>query len=297
MELVQIAIWGVLVFTTVGLIFGIALAGAARKFHVPMNPKIEQVQENLPAANCGACGYGACQAYAEHVVEEADVSPTLCIPGGQEIAISIGEITGKAVGEIKPVVASLRCSGSRSVATQQAEYVGIHSCAAAALSFGGAKSCKFGCLGLGDCVQACAFDAMAIGQTGIVEIDEVNCTGCGLCVDACPKLCLDMIPREHRVVLSCLTEDQGKVVKGFCTVGCIRCSKCIKKCPAQAISFVGEAIVVDHEPCIAYGPGCHEICIEVCPTEIIHLPDRLPLADVAKKARDLKAHEGMKEAG
>ncbi len=286
MDLVQVAIWGVLVFTTVGLIFGIALAGAARKFHVPMNPKIEAVQENLPAANCGACGYGACQAYAEHVVEDADVSPTLCSAGGKEVAISIGEITGKAVGDVKEEVANLRCSGTLSVAKQQANYVGIHSCAAAALSFGGAKSCKFGCLGLGDCVQVCAFDAMEIGDSGIVEINETNCTGCGLCLNACPKQCIIMTPRDHRVALSCLTEDQGKVVKSLCTVGCIRCSKCIKKCPAEAISFVGEAIVVDHVSCIAYGPSCNEICVEVCPTEIIHLPHSLPITAVEKKERD-----------
>lgn len=286
MELFQIAIWGVLVFTIVGLLFGMALAGAARKFHVPMNPKIEAVQDNLPSANCGACGYGACQSYAEHVVEEGDVSPTLCTPGGQEVAISIGELTGKEVGEIKEVVATLTCSGSFSVAKKQAEYVGINTCSAATISFGGPKNCKYGCLGLGDCVKVCAFDAMEIGDAGIVEISDTNCTGCGLCIDACPKLCIDMISRKHRVLLSCLTKEKGvRAVEKTCAVGCIQCKLCIKACPAKAISLMNGLVKVDHESCSAYGSTCNEVCIEVCPTEIIHLPHNEPISAKEKKEK------------
>ena len=283
MELLPIALWGILVFTVLGLLFGIALAAAARRFHVPSNPVIDEVKENLPSANCGACGYGGFAAYADEVVEDASVSPTLCTPGGQEIAITIGELTGKEVGEIKPVVASLRCSGTTSVAKQQAEYIGIHTCSAAVLSFGGPKACKFGCMGLADCVRVCSFDAMEMGDSGVVEIDTDKCTGCGLCVDACPKICLDMVPRGHRVLLSCLTQERGKAVKNTCLVGCIQCQLCIKKCPAEAISFIDDAIVVDHVACQAYGPDCNEICIEVCPTEIIHLPGRDPVVDKKKK--------------
>jgi len=284
MELLQIAIWGVLVFTIVGLLFGMALAGAARRFHVPMNPTVEAVQDNLPSANCGACGYGACQSYAEHVVEDGDVSPTLCTPGGQEVAFTIGELTGKEVGEIKEEVATLICSGSISVAKQQAEYEGIRTCSAATISFGGPKSCKFGCLGLGDCIKVCAFDAMEIGESGIVEIDHEKCTGCGLCIDACPKLCLDMTSREYRVLLSCLTKEKGvKAVEKTCAVGCIQCKLCIKACPAEAIAIVGNLIKVDHGICIGYGPSCNEACVEVCPTEIIHLPAHDPITAKEKK--------------
>lgn len=288
MDLFQVVLWGVLVFTVLGLFFGIALAGAARRFHVPVNPLIEEVRENLPSANCGACGFAGCQSYAEKVVEDEKVSPTLCTPGGKVVAIDISRLTGKVMGEIKEVVAVLRCSGTSSVAKQQAEYDGIRTCSAANLSFGGAKACKYGCLGLGDCVRVCSFDAMRIGDSGIVEIDYAKCTGCGLCIGACPKECLVSYPRQHRVALTCQTKDKGKAVKQTCQVGCVQCMACIKACPANAISLNDGALEIDHVACMAYGPSCNEICVTVCPTDIIHHPGQQPITDKPnpKKARD-----------
>jgi len=290
-DLLSVALWGVMVFTLMGMFFGVALAAAARKFHVPANPVVEEVNENLPSANCGACGYGGCAAYAEEVVVNSDVAPTLCAPGGEEIAVEIGHLTGKEVGEIRDEVARLRCYGTNSMAKQQAEYEGISTCVAAMLSFGGPKSCKFGCLGLGDCVRVCQFDAMVINDLGIVEIDVTKCTGCAVCIDACPKDVLLMYPRSHRVVLSCLTQEKGKTVKDSCMVGCIQCQLCIKKCPAQAIAYRDGAIDVNHFMCKHYGPECNEICVEVCPTEILHLPGMIPDPDKQAKAKAAKQAE------
>lgn len=300
MDLLHIALWGVLVFTTLGLFFGIALASAARKFHVPVNPQVEEVRENLPSANCGACGFAGCQTYAERVVEDDNVSPSLCTPGGKVVAIDVSRITKKTMGEIKEVVAMLRCSGVDSVARKQAEYDGIHTCLGANLAFGGAKACKFGCLGLGDCVRVCTFDAMKIGASGIVEIDYTKCTGCGLCLDVCPKDCLVSYPRAHRVALTCQAKGKGKEVKETCTVGCVRCQACIKKCPAKAISIdaVGN-LSIDHKACVAYGPGCEEICVTVCPTDIMHHPGQQPDPNKpkpkksAKQAGKAEAEEGV----
>jgi len=293
-NLLSIALWGVLVFTTMGLIFGIALAAAARRFHVPSNPVVDEVNENLPAANCGACGFAGCHAYAEQVVENPDIAPTLCAPGGADVAVEIGQLTGKEVGEMRDEVARLRCYGTNTLARQQAEYEGINTCVAATLSFGGPKSCKFGCLGLGDCVRVCQFDAMKINNLGIVEIDVTKCTGCAVCIDACPKNVLIMYPREHRVILSCLTQAKGKAVKDTCTVGCIQCQLCIKECPAKAIDFRDGAIDINHFMCRHYGPACKEICVEVCPTDIIHLPGMIP--DPDKKAKAKAAAAEAKEA-
>ena len=289
MELFQVALWGVLVFTVVGLFFGIALAGAARRFHVPVNPLVEEVRENLPSANCGACGFAGCQSYAEKVVEDESVSPSLCTPGGKDIAIDISRLTGKIMGEMKEVVAMLRCSGADSVARKQAEYDGIHTCLGANMAFGGAKACKYGCLGLGDCVRVCNFDAMKIGASGIVEIDYQKCTGCGVCLDVCPKDCLISYPRQHRVALTCQSKGKGKAVKDTCTVGCIQCQACIKECPAKAISIIDGILDIDHVACMAYGPSCEEICVTVCPTDIIHHPGQQPDANKPKPKKPAKA--------
>ena len=294
MDLLAVAIWGVLVFTIVGLIFGVALAAAARKFHVSVNPTIEVVKDNLPSANCGACGFAGCQSYAEKVVDEPDVKPTLCTPGGKEIAVAIGELTGKPVGEIKEEVAALRCYGVASMARQQAEYDGIRSCAAATLAFGGPKACKYGCIGLGDCIKVCAFDAITPTQQGIVSISQTKCTGCGLCVSACPKETIEMYPRTHRVILSCTTRDKGKSVKEACTVGCIQCQLCIKNCPADAIFFDDKGTIsIAHQPCIDYGSECNEICVQVCPTAILHTPGMLPDPDKKKNQRKAAAAKNL----
>ena len=299
MDLMHIALWGVLVFTTLGLFFGIALASAARKFHVPVNPQVEEVRENLPSANCGACGFAGCQTYAERVVEDENVSPSLCTPGGKVVAIDISRITNKTMGEIKEVVAMLRCSGADSVARKQAEYDGIRTCLGANLAFGGSKACKYGCLGLGDCVRVCAFDAMKIGASGIVEIDYTKCTGCGLCLDVCPKDCLTSYPRAHRVALTCQAKGKGKAVKDTCTVGCTHCQACIKACPAAAITIDDDGIMeIDHKACMAYGPDCEEICVTACPTDIIHHPGQQPdpnkrkVKKPVKQAAKAEAEEG-----
>jgi len=278
------------------LFFGIALASAARKFHVPVNPLVEEVRENLPSANCGACGFAGCQTYAEKVVEDESVSPSLCTPGGKVVAIDISRLTNKAMGEIKEVVAMLRCSGADSVARKQAEYDGIHTCLGANLAFGGAKACKYGCLGLGDCVRVCTFDAMKIGALGIVEIDYAKCTGCGMCLDVCPKDCLISYPRAYRVALTCQSKGKGKAVKDTCTVGCVQCQACIKECPAKAITIAGGILNIDHATCLAYGPSCNEICVTVCPTDIIHHPGQAPDANKPKPKKVAKAKAGESAA-
>src|SRR6266508_2880504 len=179
---IGIALWGLAVFTLLGLVFGFALASAAIKFAVPVNPLVERVRERLPAANCGACGFAGCPAYAQAVVDKPDVPPNLCIPGRAQVAQAVAELTHKELGAITDRVVVLRCHGTSAYARDEAEYAGVATCAAASLVFGGPKACKNGCLGLGDCVRACPFDALRIGEEGIAVVDSEKCTGCGLCV-------------------------------------------------------------------------------------------------------------------
>lgn len=285
MDLVSIAIWGVVVFTLLGIFFGFALAATARKFDVPVNPIVDQVQHVLPAANCGACGFAGCVAYAEAVVEDPTVSPSKCVPGGQSTASEVATLTGKAAAVVEERVAVLRCHGTTAYVKEQAEYRGIHSCTAAALVFGGPRACKNGCIGMGDCVRICPFDAMEIGQFGIVEIDHVKCTGCGLCVAGCPKKILELYPRKHRVELACVAREKVGAVRSKCMIGCTTCQKCVGACPANAITWDGNTIQINHETCMAYGPSCNEVCVDVCPTFIMHRVGQMPMLEELAHSR------------
>jgi H+/Na+-translocating ferredoxin:NAD+ oxidoreductase subunit B len=279
-ETLRIAIWGLAVFTLLGLSFGFALAAAAMRFNVPTNPLVDRVRDVLPSANCGACGYAGCQAYAEAVVERREVPPNLCAPGRGDVAHNLAILTGKDMGKVLDRVVVMRCHGTSAYARQEAEYAGVLTCAAASMVFGGPKACKNGCLGLGDCVYACPFDALHMGASGIAEVDQAKCTGCGLCVPVCPKELFQLYPRNRRVELSCVARDKASVVRSTCMVGCTLCRRCVAKCPAEAITFDGGTIVIDHEKCLAYGPSCNEVCVDICPSTILHRIGQAPQPEV-----------------
>lgn len=275
-SVLDIALWGLAVFTALGLAFGVALAVAAIRFAVVTNPLVDRVRDALPAANCGACGYAGCQVYAEAVVDRGEVPPNLCAPGRGPVARAVAALTGKEVGTVIDRIVVMRCSGTSAYARNEAEYAGIETCAAASLVFGGPKACKNGCLGLGDCVRACPFHALRLGGGGIAEVIPGACTGCGICVPVCPKNLFELYPRNRRIELSCVARDKQAVVRATCMVGCILCRKCVAKCPAGAISWDGTTISIDHDKCIAYGPSCNEACVDICPSIILHRVGQLP---------------------
>ena len=280
------ALWGLAVFTAIGVVFGLTLAAVALRFQVPVNPLVERVRAFLPSANCGACGFAGCQTYAEAVVLRQEVSPNLCVPGRAAVAEALAKLTGKEVGSVADRIVVMRCAGTSAWARQEAEYAGFQTCAAAALVFGGPRACKNGCLGLGDCVRACPFDALHIGGDGIAVVDPERCTGCGLCVPVCPKELFEFYPRVHRIELSCVAKDKQSVVRATCMVGCTTCRKCVAKCPAQAIEWDGRTIIVHHEPCLAYGPSCAEACVDICPSTILHRVGQSPHPEPAEPAME-----------
>jgi electron transport complex protein RnfB len=271
-----IALAGLVVFTALGVVFGFTLAAVARRFHVATNPLVDRVRAQLPSANCGACGFAGCQAYAEAVVERSDVSPNLCAPGRGSVAEALAKLTGKDMGAVTDRIVIMRCHGTSAFARDEALYAGLDTCAAASLVFGGPKACKNGCLGLGDCVKVCPFDALSIGPEGISVVNEAKCTGCGLCLPACPKELFEFYPRNRRVELSCVAKDKQSVVRATCMVGCTLCRKCVSKCPAGAITWDGRTILIDHEKCLAYGPSCQEVCVDICPSTILHRVGQKP---------------------
>ncbi len=279
---IGVALWGLGVFTALGIVFGIALGGAAERFKVASNPVVDRVRDRLPSANCGACGYAGCTAYAEAVVASAGVPSNLCIPGGASVAKAIAELTGKDAGAVQDRIVVMTCHGTSAYARNEAEYAGIPTCAAAALVFGGPRACKNGCLGLGDCVRACPFDALFLNEGGIAQVDVDKCTGCGVCVATCPKDLFTLYPRGRRIELSCKAVDKASIVRATCTVGCTTCRKCVSKCPAGAIEWNGRTILIDHEKCLAYGPGCNEACVDICPTVILHRVGQAPRPELVE---------------
>lgn len=279
-----VALWGLAVFTLLGLFAGFALAAAALRFAVPENPLVERVRDVLPSANCGACGFAGCPAYAKAVVEKPDVPPNLCAPGRGGVAEAVAQLTNKEMGSVLDRVVILRCHGTSAYAREEAHYAGVSTCAAASLVFGGPKACKNGCIGLADCVRACPFDALAIGDSGIVEVNAEACTGCGICVPVCPKNLFTLYPRRHRIELACVAREKQGIVRASCSVGCTLCRKCVAKCPAGAIEFDGQTILIDHEKCMAYGPSCGEVCVDVCPSVILHRFGQSPRPEPAAPA-------------
>jgi electron transport complex protein RnfB len=257
----EVVIYSVVSLTALGALFGLGLALAARKFAVTQDPRVSKVEALLPGANCGGCGYAGCLAFARALVQ-GKASPYACAPGGSETANAIADILGLAKEERVPVVAVVGCRGGNKVDLQM-EYHGLASCRGVTLLADNLRVCPYGCIGLGDCVQACPFDAIHM-EDGYAVVDEAECTGCGRCVEACPKGIIYLVSRPKKVRVLCSSHDRGKRVKSICPVGCIACGLCAKNCPVKCIEIRDNLAVIDHEKCINCG-----ICAAKCPTDSI----------------------------
>lgn len=183
------------------------------------------------------------------------------------MAEAVAEITGKKMAKVEDQVAAVRCSRVEGRVKEKQSYLGLLTCTAANLAFGGPMACQYACIGLGECAQACPFDAITMVD-GFPVVDPAACVGCGTCVRTCPKKIIQLIPLKARVWVPCSTKDPGKAVKQICEVGCISCKMCVKVCPAKAVSMEDGVIQIDHNKCTEYGPECEEICVEKCPRDI-----------------------------
>jgi electron transport complex protein RnfB len=261
------AIMILVIMVSVGMIFGLILAIANKKFSIEVNPLIHLVEEALPKGQCGACGYAGCIAYAEAVVLNSDVPPNLCIPGKAVVAKTVAELTGKAAAEVEPRIAHVRCTGSHDKAVKGFEYSGIQDCTAANYIQGGPKGCKYGCMGFGTCVKACHFDALEMDENGLPVVNKKLCTGCGACETACPKKVISMVSVNAPVIVDCNSKDKGAVARKLCTSACIGCGICVKNCMYAAIKVEDNLAVVDTKIC---EEQCSEAtCLAKCPTAAI----------------------------
>ncbi len=251
-----------IIMGSIGLILGLGLAFAARKFAVPKDPRMEAIQAVLPGANCGGCGFPGCAAYASAVVEgKAPVNG--CAPAGAAAAAEIGRIMGAQVEEKEKQIAVILCNGGKS-AVNAFTYNGPQSCKSAVLVMNGQKSCSYGCLGFGDCIEVCSFNAMKMGDNGVPVIDPEMCVACGKCIEECPRNIITLWPESRKVIVSCSSRDKGGVARKACSVACIGCRKCAKVCPADAIEIDGFLAKINPEKCINCG-----LCASECPTGAI----------------------------
>lgn len=243
----------VLVLLGLGLVTATVLAVASRVFHVEEDPRVQAVLEALPGANCGGCGYAGCEGYATAVATDPAVPANRCCAGGAETSITVGELTGKTVAASDPLVSFRRCDKVAGNVALRYDYQGMPSCAAAAGLVGGSDSCSYSCLGFGDCVQVCPFDAIEV-RGGLARVNASKCTGCGKCAETCPRNVLELVPARARVMVFCSTKDRLKAVTEVCKVGCIKCGRCVKSCPADAVTLENDRIHINHKVCLTYGP-------------------------------------------
>ena len=265
--LIAIAILGGL-----GLVFGLVLAAASKVFYVETDPRLDQLNECLPGANCGGCGFAGCGAYAEAVLKgEAPVGK--CASGGNEAAKAMAAIMGVQAEEVTRKVAMVRCSGARTFdaegnltkgAKMKAHYAGFHDCLAASKVGGsGPLSCKFGCLGYGSCTRVCKYGAISV-KNGVAVVDEDLCVGCMACAQVCPRKVITAVEPDRNVVIGCNSLAKGAVTNRACTIGCIGCGKCMKTCPSGAITITNNLAQIDYSKCT----NCGE-CAKVCPKGLI----------------------------
>ena len=277
-------IFAIVVLGLLGALFGAVLGLASKIFHVDQDPRLEQVRECLAGANCGGCGYPGCDGYAAAVVAGGPTNK--CVVAGPDAAAKIGEIMGVSADATEKMVAHVTCSGSNDVAQPRFNYSGPKTCQAAML-FGGrdSKDCRFACVGLGTCVEACQFGAMSV-DNGVAHVDREKCVACGACADVCPKKIIEMVPYKQKVIPTCSSQEKGGVVMKQCDVGCIGCMKCQRECPLKdgpAITVENNLAHIDYSRCI----GCGK-CATVCPRNIIKwqfgAPRPRPVVEEKKEA-------------
>ncbi len=252
-----------LILTAIGLFFAILIVVVTRFFAVEENKRAVEVRDLLPGANCGACGYSGCEAYAVALADsETDVGK--CTVGGVSVANDLALLLGLEVSAIEPTVAHVMCQGTTEHTSKRYAYSGTISCSAAHGLFSGPNSCTYGCIGFGDCVYHCPYGAIDLID-GIAVINEKKCKACGLCVQTCPKKIIFMVPkREGATMVSCRNKWPGAQTRKNCTIGCIGCRKCFNVCEFGAITMDGPLSVIDQSKCTRCGK-----CVEVCPTHSI----------------------------
>jgi Na+-translocating ferredoxin:NAD+ oxidoreductase RNF subunit RnfB len=248
----------------VGMTFGALIALANRRLRVEEDPRLDVLTDLLPGANCGACGFAGCRAFAEGVLSGA-IAPAGCTVMGEFEREDVADFLGVDVGTADKRVARLLCAGGADVAFSKAAYVGIESCAAAVAVGGGGKACTWGCVGFADCAVACDFDAITMSPFGLPVVDLDACTACGDCVDACPLGLFTILPASAPLLVQCRNLLEGDAAENMCSVACNGCKRCVQDAPADLIHMEHGLAVIDYDLIEQANPKA----VERCPTGAI----------------------------
>ncbi|MBN2145589.1 MAG: RnfABCDGE type electron transport complex subunit B [Candidatus Aureabacteria bacterium] len=262
--LLEISLLAGLVMLLLALFSGYSLGWANKTFHVEVDPKIAQVNHVLPGANCGGCGYIGCADYASAIVLQG-VSVTKCPVGGESCAKKIADIMGVEVKQSWPYRPVIHCAAKYPDRLKRIPYAGEATCIAANL-VSGIQGCVYGCLGYGDCVAVCKYDAIHIVD-GLSVVDYEKCIGCGACAKICPRNIITMVPfkMENIVAIACSNKDFMNDVKSVCNVGCIGCKACERLSPIFKVA--NNLPSIDYNQ---YDPGVsYQAVVDKCPRETI----------------------------
>lgn len=261
-------IFTIVVISAIGAISAIVLYYVSQKFQVFEDPRIDDIEALLPASNCGSCGLAGCRAFAEACVAADTLVHLSCPVGGTNTMHEVAHYLGLDKVTIAQRTAVVRCNGSCEYRPKTSKYEGVTTCTIVSSLYGGETDCHYGCLGYGDCVPVCLFDAIHMNpNTHLPEVDDIKCNACGACVDACPKMLIELrkqMPKHRKIYVACRNKDKAPVASRACQVACTGCSQCFDICTFGAIEMADNLAFIDSQKCTL----CRK-CVAVCPENSI----------------------------
>lgn len=236
-----------LVITLLGIVLALGLSIAFKFLAIEKDKLALEIEEVLPGANCGACGYPGCSGYASALSEKKAVC-NLCSPGGSEVAKKIALLLGEDNLDLNSVkqVAYIHCNSKKSDRLESFEYNGISDCRAASMIFDGSISCKNSCLQLGSCLKVCPVNAISYDEYNRLSVDKERCISCKKCIEVCPHKVISLIPYDAPYAISCNNKDKAGQVKKICSIGCIGCGICARKFENSGCTVVNFLSEIDY---------------------------------------------------